>query len=878
MPVFSSNLRAQLSAAQNKSAWSLLLKNLLGSSIRIRCFRSGNASSSDPSADGVEFLNVGSNGDFKFLTGEIISLGVLSGTTTKAAANLATGKSILRIEGAGYSITFSLGLTGSGKEFMLGASPTGAANEGIAFLSSASLKPPLFLPSGAGPIAPEVPADAVVAFRLMDWRNPSAPVAVGTAPFSQREPNLVSERAFIAREMGDVRQMRTPDGGGIVFGTGGECFKFAGHSYIANAAVNSESNVPLQQVEIRAAPHNRWASFPFKRDLNTAEDTLIPWPFKVELLRADGTIKDVIEMYSSRVNNVPGTGKAINSATQTINPYSGPTQPFWTCQQLLGWMSHKPKPNTMAQHLMPGVEAEGMSPFNISQQASSQEAWPPIMGTQTYNGWNVWRVAPKWSRQIGTGFDTTIIDSGLPSASKDDFVSQAYGYGWEPGANGLHVMYMAPGGSRHDRAYKPSSIVAYLSAPTGNRIHGAVPYREIAHQWIMSYMSHGCHYFMDVEKGLGIAKSRVLNNQVCYNDTYYRGGSENFVADIENNAIRLLSATNGNQAGVFDKNNRHMNNEYSRDDQHNQSNGALGAYLFNSPLHLIEARHFFTSNVLATSWMLGTGFIRDYFMTRQMAWYEGQFLDAWLGATSDARGFNSAEIENMWQKHLEAVHDLMMPIYQTGTDIFAVTLRNLGVGSEFVYSGTGPTGITGVKLTTDAKALYIGQVLMLMKQSGAWAVMYGKSAKCAAILDLIVRCCHKLTVDFFMDCNGRFDQRPGNMNYVNSAPVVPTDWGVYSPPNNGVDWIRVEGGQIKAFGSEGSIDTTNTAHFRAQALLILKRFFPEYQYARMDEAIAKVRQFYADVEANRAAGGEYWNYRYPMMGIFNSPDFVGAPV
>jgi hypothetical protein len=875
MPALSSNLRAQLSAAQTKTAWSNLLKSLLGSNIRIRCFRSSNASSTDPSADGVEFLNVGSNGDFKFLIGEITSLGVLSGFTTKAAADLATGKSILRIEGNGYSITFSLGLTGSGKEFMLGANPTTATSQGIAFSSSASLKPPLFLASGAGPAAPDVPSDAVVAMRLVDWRNPAAPVAVGTAPFSQREPNIVSERYYIAREMGDVRQMRVPDGGGIVFGTGGDCFKFAGTSYIMNAAANSEANVPLQQVEIRAMPHNRWASWPFKKDLNVAEDTLIPWPFKIELLKADGSIKDVIEMYSSRVNNVPGTGKAINSATQTLNPYQGPSEPFWACTQLLGWMSHKPKPNTSAQHLLPGVEADVFHPSQAAARVSSQMVYPPITGNQTYDGLSVWRVSPKWPRAVGTGLDTTIIDNSLSyNYQAADQLSQVIGRGWQPGADAQHTMYMAPGGQRPDRSYKGNTVLAWATLPTGTRVHGAVPYREIMDDFTKGFWGHGCHYFTDVERGMPISKPRVLNNQICYADVYYRGGSENYVPDIENSAVRLFSATNGNNIGVLDKYGRSFNNEYARDYMHNQSNSSHGAYLMNSPLHMIEARHFFTGSVLCTSWIMGNTFSPDDFLGRQFVWYWGQFTDMWLSATNDARGINSTEIENMWQKHAEMVHDVMMPIYTTGTDVYAKTLRGMGIGS-YVYSPA--TGFSGAHTWSDSKSGYMGQVLALMKQSGAFAMLRGKSAKCAAIVDLIIECCHKLTVDFFVDSDGRFDQSADDLTWVNGSEPATINWAVYSPPKNGLDWIRREDGQIKAPGVSGNIDTTSTMHARAQMMFILDTFFPEYVYPRMAQAKTKVRQYYADVEANRLAGRDTFAYRYIMFGIYKAPTQIGAP-
>lgn len=880
MPALSSNLRAQLSAAQTKTAWSNLLKSLLGSNIRIRCFRSNDANSVDPSADGTEFLNVGTNGDFKFLNGEINSLGVLSNTTTRTAANLATGKSILRIEGGGYSITFSLGLTGSGKEFMFTSSPTGATSQGFSFASTASLKPPLFLPTGVGPAAPSLNAESVVAFRVMDYTNESAPVSAGIGYFDTRDPDLTAERPFIAREMGDVRMMRCADNGGVVLGTGGDCYKFAGHSYLMDASVNSEANVPVNIVEIRKVPHNRWASFPFMRDVDTAVDTLIPPAHKIELLRADGSIKDVIENYAFRdANNTPGSGKPINYAAQSLNPNTGPIEPFDTASQVTVWYSHRPKPNTMRNHLIPAVESDVFHPTNVKQKASYSLMWPAVTDTQTYNGWNVLTVAPKWPRKLGTGFDTAIIDTNLSFAINDGGESKAFGWGAKPGSDALHTWYMAPGGVRSDRAYTATQHITWLSNPTGTRIHGAVPHADIAWHFTLGYFNHGVHWFTDVVKGLPIDKDRVLNNRICYNGNYYGGSNENYVPDLPNNAVRSFAAYNGNGAGVIDKNGRRMNNEYSRDYQHNQSNGSRGAWMWNSPPHLIEARHFFTGNVLCTSWLMGTVFGLDNFMTRQHAWYEGQFVDAWLSASNHPRCLNSSEIENMWQKHLEMVHDAVMPGYLNSSDIYFVTLRNLGIGSELITSGS----TTTVKILTDSKALYMGQVLMLWKQSGAWDVMRAKSAKCAAIMDLIVTCCLKLTVDFFQDSNGRYDYKqtsgdPAYLSYPTSSPIVPTNWGVYTPPNGGMDWIRMADGNIKPIGGNAH-DHIATMHFRAQALIILQKFFPERAYPRIDAAVAQVRQFYADIEAARAAGtADQWDYRFAMMGIHMTPDYVGAPV
>lgn len=876
MPKLNELFEKDLSIALHKTQWCALFKSLLNPGARIRCFASLNANSADPSVDGVEFLNIGTDGNFTTLGGNIVGLGTLSNITLHNAADLSIGSACIRIEKGDYRVTCSLGLPGSNKDFILDANPTGLANEGFAFIAGSGIKAPMFLPTGIGPAAPEMDAETIRGFFLTDERDPANPVATPIAWFDHRNPDIVSDRLFIAREMGDVREMRCSDDGGIVFGTGGECFKFAGSSYLMDKSVNADADVPWNGVEIRFGPHARWGSYPFKRDLDINNDVLFPWPFKVHLVRGDGTVKDIIEDYSSRdANNTPGSGRAINRADQKQSQlWDFPVEEFSSCTQQLGWWSHGTKPNSMRNHLIPPVGLEALHPTNVIQKMASQQYWPPITQTNTWDGWNVHRIAPKWPGTRGT-FDTVIVDPYMVGINNSEG-HQVFGYAWKPGSSCLHVMSMAPGGTRHDRAYKPTSVINYLTQPNGVRIHGAVPYVEMMHEWIKGYWSHGCHLFTDVVRGKGIPKERLFAKNVCYGDVYYRGSNENYVPNLETSAVRLLSATAGNGSGVKDKYGRWMNNEYSRDYQHNQSSSSLGGYLMNNPMSMLESYHFFTANILCSSWMLGTNFTLQDFLARQHVWYLGHYTDMWLGACNSDRSVNSAEVELDLQKHLEDVHDLIMPGYLNSDDIYFVTLRNLGMGSTLIPAGTDKTAI---KLVTDSKACYMGQVFMLMKQSGLWEVMYNKSDKCKAIMDVMAICLHKLTVDFFMDCNGRFDQRPFNMEYPNNAPVVPTNWGVYSPVFEGVDWIRRPNGFIKPKGDNNQIDNVNTMHFRAQSLVILKNHFAEYNYPRIDAAVTKVRNWYAEVEAGRVAGtNDPWTYRYSMMGIFDAPDYVGAPI
>jgi hypothetical protein len=877
--------RAELNAAPNKLAWSAIINAALGNTRRIRCRRDPDAAAADPWLTGTEFRNVGSTGSLKLAAGKVIGLGRIKGGTVSLPADVSTGASVVRIEGNGRFIQGTLGpATAPAGTYDFQCSNYFTATNGLALKPDFAISGPMFLPSGTGPAAPDVDADMPTAFRLIDYTTPASPVIVGTAQINVRDLDMVMDHPQIASEMGDVRMTRCADGAGIVFGTGGDCFRFAATVLSMNKVCNQDDpNKPVHQVLINAAPHGRWPSYPFRKDFDIAVDTLMPKPFKIELLRANGTVLHVFEMYSTQVNGVAGTGLAINDPAQFTNNGAAPVRPWWTCQMMLKWQSHKIKRNTKAQHYLPGVEADALATSNVSAFDSGPQCWPLITGRYLVNGLGAWRMYPKWSRGGGTGslgFDTSIIDTGFLQPARDNYVTQVIGWGYEPGSTGGHTWFMSPGGSRHDRACWPHVMVAWASNPTGNRPHGNVPMEELKDAWLDNYFNEGCHYHPSatLERGISVPKDKVLNGLVAYNDTYYNGGNESFVPDPPNNCIRLLSAGNASDGGYLDKYGRNFVNEYQRDNQHSYSNGALGVYINNSPAHVISARHTFNSHVLC-AWGMTSGLFNSYeWLTRQHAWHEWQFTNMWIATTSDARSISRTELEAMWEKHLHAMHDSVMPRFLNGTDVASQALRNIGINVDFQSDATSkgyviPTG------GADSKLGYMGQVLLLMKQSGAWDAMRARSVKCREILDLLVTCLAKATADCFLDGDGRIDRMwfDGNRTPLASPLGEPT-WANFPPKNGNEDWIHGADGSLPDATTSYIEPWFNTQHFRAQCVWIIRDYFPEINYPRIDAAAAKVDGYYATIESRRLAGtGQNWHWRFAMMGKFKKAATIGAP-
>lgn len=75
-------------------------------------------------ASGTVFRNAALTGDMTITNGLITNYGYTSDLTVSLAADLATGKSVMRIEGNGNWIEGTLGLTGSGCDFILPSNPT----------------------------------------------------------------------------------------------------------------------------------------------------------------------------------------------------------------------------------------------------------------------------------------------------------------------------------------------------------------------------------------------------------------------------------------------------------------------------------------------------------------------------------------------------------------------------------------------------------------------------------------------------------------------------------------------------------------------------------------------------------------------------------
>lgn len=875
MPTLTANLKTQSDLQPTKTGWSAVVQALLGNNRRLIGIRNG-----------VEFLNVASIGALTFSLGDIVKFGELSDVTVRTAADLSTGTCFLRLEGQGESITYTLGLPGSGAEYTLPANPTGSLDEGIAFAVGSGLRAPVMLDSGTGPLSPQYAAGMARKHRLCDWSSGSR-VVVGTREFKVREPNIVMEHPWMAREFGDVRRYRTDENEPLIWGTGGDCYEVGGDILIATALINETTNLPLQQVEIRMKPYGRWQNAPFIRNFDITTDTLAPPAHKIEILDENDIIIDVIEMYSTRdASNTPGSGWLVNDPRQSQIWWGAttPLRPLWNCRQSHQWWSHRPKMHSLAQHFCPGVADIALDPRNVTEKSANPEQWLMITtgNGSSISGAGFYRLAPKWSGAYGCGYDTTIVDTYAVQGLYENSVSQADGYGFEPGSKCQHTIYMAPGGPRHDRASWPTVLTSWMTQLNGARLHGNVPWRELWHHWTMGYFNHSKHYFTDVHRGHSVAKELIEDHSAYIRDPYY--GSGDHGPTTPDRAVLMFAP--GNQTGIEeapkDKNGNYFNtNMTAQDFMHSQSNGSLGATQTVSPRHVLEARHSFTAHMMSIAGSTSMDvFDVGGLMERWHNWHMLQHHKIWMVANNHPDGFSRAEAEAMWGEHLEKVYDSVWEQYNKQNTILGASLARYGVKLTQVDNPDGTHTLMKVG-DIDSKVFYFAQTFLEMKQTGAFAAMCAYSPKSKAALEMLLTCLTTYAVGVFMDANGRTDRVPFYaIPFGGGIANLPPSWNELTPPDGLMDWIRASSGTIGKMPVPGeeSPDHINTSHLRAQWVFMIRDYFPEYNFPRVAAACAKVDQWVADVDAGYAAGTNYWfKHRFSNFGIFKKAARIGPP-
>jgi hypothetical protein len=872
LPTYDSALQSALSAQTTKISFSNTLVSMLGPTCVVRGLRNG-----------VEFMNVGASGAITVVAGNIIKgWGVLTGVTTNLAADVSTGTCVLRIEGGGHFVEYTLGLgAASGKEQYFARNPDGVM--GVAFASTAGLKAPLLLDSGTGFGAPP---DNVYTVDFQNWSSGSA-VAAGTLTLSSRIPNWVYDDAQQQTSIGDCRTHQCPQS--VVMGD----VEFGALYWGMNQNVNSEGAFPVDEILIISKPTEaNWPGHPKYSGYIVGTSNTFPPAFKA-VVRKNGAVVKTFEMRDGLPMNSP----QLNHGGGDLSV--APIRPFYCTGQVLLYRSARPKLHTFAAQLHAGYEADVIRSTVTREKASSNGINPLFSFRDQLNSYNQWFAMPKWAipaNLAAMNADTVSIqDAFLYPVNAEIAPYGAFGYGgvrvtgwgYEPGTNGGMDWHTGPGGSRSDRGVVATPIALYLTNPAYIRPRGNDTIQDMVDAWNMNYCNVPNHLYADVKTGATIPENEVFGAMGSAN--YWSQGGNTYYGSIDTFVTAGRAGISNGQTGDYakpyagafiDKNGLMPFHGGLTDYSHAYKSPALSAMIFNSPALAHLAKHAAINTILA---QIGdvppdTDPTR-FFLVRNMAWRWKPYADNWKLSTDHPWGLSRKLIEDRFQIELETIYDsIVKPVLVDNTQHpYYNALRNLGVPSGVNNAGT------AWETKSQALTFYVAGVLHLMKTTGLWDVMMAKSYKCNQALRFTIRCLDLYAIDWILDTDGRYDWYVNTIKGSNTGAntnVVYANWAEYAPievPVNGLnDWITNPDGTNK-------LEQEPTQHARYQYLTLRKLYITEAEIpcARangVDLALAKYRNFYSIRWSRVTAATTNDNkrradfaYRWPGFGGFKPP-------
>lgn len=876
MPTFDSATQSELNAATaNKTSFSTALKNALGANRRLVFKRDANSAATDVWSSGTEFHNVGSTGEMTITGGDIISFGTTSNVTVRQAADLSTGKSVMRIQGSnGRWAQYTFGLDGSGMEFTFPTNFTTTTN--VAMASSAKLPAPKLLPTGVGPAAPVSDANRPGSIALYNWSNPAAPTLVGSLSFNTRDDDFCFEDSELALSNGDVAIYKSD--ASIVHGN----FEFGGILMVSHASNTEAGNVPLYQVLIACKYVGPgWTTYP-KRDTYVKNThSVFPTPFKIVLKDSAAT---PATLYTFQMQDGLPINSPSLSQTQTD---SAPLRPLFTCAMMLPWQNTRPRLADKALKYYPGMHVDSLRPSNAHSYLTGGGVEPLITGGyggNSRNGlFNMW-ATPQWPKPAAP-YNPTVVDPYVPMNlynTTGEFQGQKYapwvcGWDYEPGSYSMHNWYTGPGGPRFDRCAIPSVLAMWMTNPTGVRTQEAAPWRSMADGFLMGYFNHGNHFLSNVKSFTLAPNTEFLNHTWHVTGSYYGDGDPTGKKAIQINGNQQVDYDPPTVASFFDSNGRNVYNGWGRDWLHSYANTGWGALLLNSPMHAIGQK-FDTIMQLMLNQAAGTPVNllgRDgAFGTRQQAWMWLNLTIAWKLGSAHPLGFTRAEIEAYFITHLELIYtQVYKPAFvDNASGPYYEGIRNLGCPYVFhdLEYGYWRALNPGGKLY-----FYMAHVLQLMKQTGLWSVLHAKGGHVTAVLDMHIRNLDLYGFGLLLDTKMVAEINGNGQGAYQRLPVqvLPTSWANYSAtydPTDGRDMLH----PTTAGVYQQNLEVADYPLMMWPA--IRSQYFaeiPEATPGRCASALAKVESYEAVVRAQVAAAStpydkqNFADHRYCYPGV-----------
>ena len=581
MLTFDPATASALAGGTSKAHWCEMLKLALGSSPRrVVCKRvaSGTATVAEAWDTGTVFRDFDLMGTISTEGAKLSNLGVASGTRVKAAADMSTGTSCLRISNTDGTL-WTTGLYGlqastdadgnpldsSGRrlDFVRSASPTGAVTEGDAVV--ATLRPPPFLPSGTGPEAPSWTADTpkyVVYDLWIDGEFVNGEGNVNTeVEFDDRGVDVTIGHPFYAAQLGDVGRWTCTRSLNIgVHHMYPQLFRH-------HAGCTQSGERPLEAIWISARPVNElpgdWDCYPAMAradgtvvyDRKNPRHSTYPAPGRFRFLNAqrqeigrkewpNGPINDPRMPFDEFYDPVTRTHVDPSTLVPTFNTATPPAQdgwrgsgpswydstpgqvvlPPWNIAEPVLWENEIPA--DMPKRFYAGVEADAMVPYmgksEVGFNPMNQLLAPDSQADNLYNPW-VNGPLPQ-TRETHPRMQPEDPYAKSPNVSSRSFQPWSTGFDDLVGNPGGQDIYPGPGGMREDRAAIAMRIARFVTDPEGVRLEGAVPHREWTWKWCKNY-ANLARCFVTGPNLESIPKEQSLAGDWKQNTGYYGAGT-----------------------------------------------------------------------------------------------------------------------------------------------------------------------------------------------------------------------------------------------------------------------------------------------------------------------------------------------------------------
>lgn len=886
----SPGLKIIADAQTSQLAMSNAIKNALGNSRVLRCWKDANSAATDPAGTGTEFLRCNIVGDIVIKAAKIIDYGALSNFTIRQPADVTVGACVLRIEGNGHWVEYTLGGPASNTQVRLSGNITGSVTEGIAL--NLQLLPPPLMASGTGFPPPAVNVDTPAYVVIENWTNPNAVTEAGRIYFNDRWRNWVFEDTEYAANIGDVRVT-----GSTQFVTYGQ-HEFGAVLFSTDPQVGTVNGKVLHQVVCNFKPTEaNWPNYPrqtgaarggYRRAERTLpngntqtyglSDTFMP-PFKVRICRADGSTLGLVDMPK---DNLPVNSPELSEVATKFKAI----RPHTNCAQVVMWESHNPKLSTYAKKWYAGSHPH-MLRHSLMKERSSTNAAYPMWAPGQGDSFCQWNGVVKWAQPIDAATiqalprldpycwdlgGTVYNPWGTPgpmatlfyNVPESDYGSMTYGsayvmgWGHEWGNQNCHDLYSGPGGVRFDRGIVPTQILIHLTDPNWVILQDNSTITERIKHWNMGYCNHSCyHWDGPVNQFQSVPVQEVLDGKWMYGEIYY-----NYLRSISGDldrTIPMLVPSSYNigsdypHHGSFtDANYRMPWNGYSNDWFHNYGCPGHAALAYNSPAHALMQKLRYLGSIMAQGAKTKPEDFWKSFAIRDNAWlllHEGVM---WKLASDHQCGIPRAMIEDRIEKMLASVYNnITVPVeISNAQTIWARGIRNFGMHLAWnPDAGRWQTNSTALHY-------YMGHAMQLWRQFGLFKAMSDRSEVCRRALLTIIKMLDKGAIDYFLDTNGAYDgpvYGSGLNVFTASSPTTTnneslqniysswTDWQTNGWPKKGPlqDLIR---------NADGTFRQPDIGEFsRLQWVFIRKDYFPDVPSDRdIDTCYAKCEAWMND--------------------------------